>query len=73
MGTAMADEKPPPEFMSALVGALAIKAPVAASTAAGVIVGLALLALGLRYEHRRLMPVVLTSPGTTAITTTTRN
>jgi hypothetical protein len=48
---------------AALVGTLAIKAPVAASAAAGIVVGLALLALGLRYEHRRLMPVVLGSPG----------
>jgi hypothetical protein len=43
---------------AALVGTLAIKAPVAVSTAAGTVVGLALLTLSLRYEHRRLMPVV---------------
>jgi hypothetical protein len=47
---------------AALVGTLAIKAPIAASTAAGVAVGLALLVLSLRYEHSRLTPVVLSSP-----------
>jgi hypothetical protein len=43
---------------AALVGMLAINAPIAASTAAGIAVGLVLLALSLRYEHQRLMPVV---------------
>jgi hypothetical protein len=44
---------------AALVGTLAIKAPVPAATVAGIIVGIALLALGLRYEHRRVTPTVL--------------
>jgi hypothetical protein len=43
----------------ALVGRLAIQAPIAAATAAGVVVGLALLVLSLSYERRRLIPVVL--------------
>jgi hypothetical protein len=46
---------------AALVGVLAIKAPIAASTVAGIIVGLALLALSLLYQHRRVTPVVLSS------------
>jgi hypothetical protein len=47
---------------AALVGSLAIKAPIAAATMAGVLVGLALLALSLAYQHRRVTPVVLSSP-----------
>ena len=43
----------------ALVGRLAIQAPIAAATAVGVVVGLALLVLSLGYEKRRLIPVVL--------------
>jgi hypothetical protein len=46
---------------AALVGTLAIKAPVAAATAAGVVIGLVILVLSLRYEHSRVTPVVLTS------------
>ena len=52
-----------------LVGVLAVKAPVLASTAVGTVAGLVLLALGLRYEQRRLSPVVLDSPGATAVST----
>jgi hypothetical protein len=48
---------------AALVGTLGVKAPIAVATVAGVIVGLALLALSLRYEHRRLTPAVLSLPG----------
>jgi len=48
----------------ALAGTLAVKAPVAIATAAGVVVGLVLLALALRYEHRRLTPQVLSSHAT---------
>ena len=47
----------------ALVGTLAVKAPVGIATVIGVAAGLALLALALRYEHRRLTPQVLFSPG----------
>jgi hypothetical protein len=47
----------------ALVGTLAVKASVPASTAVGIVAGLVLLVLGLRYEQRRLSPVVLGSPG----------
>jgi heme A synthase len=69
----VADEKPPPELMSAPVmasmvilvnavlggaivtlgGTLAARAPLPLATALGTIAGLALLALGLRHEHRR--------------------
>jgi hypothetical protein len=45
----------------ALVGALGVKAPVAIATVVGVVAGLVLLALALRYEHRRLTPQVLIS------------
>jgi hypothetical protein len=48
---------------AALVGRLAVQAPIAAATVAGVIVGLVLLGLSLRYEQRRLIPVVLGSRG----------
>jgi hypothetical protein len=44
-----------------LLCALGFKVPVAAATGIGVVVGLALLAASLRYEHRRLTPVVLSS------------
>jgi hypothetical protein len=47
----------------ALVGTLAVKAPVAISTVVGVVAGLAIMALALRYEHRRLTPQVLISHG----------
>jgi hypothetical protein len=40
---------------------LAFKAPLPAAAGIGVAAGLVLLALGLRYEHRRLTPVVLSS------------
>ena len=43
----------------ALAGTLAARAPVPLATALGIIAGLALLALGLRYEHRRLTPFVI--------------
>jgi hypothetical protein len=33
------------------------------ATVIGVVAGLIVLALSLRYEHRRLTPVVLSSPG----------
>jgi len=46
---------------AALVGTLAIKAPIAAATGVGVAIGLALLGLCLLYEHRRLTPAVLSS------------
>jgi hypothetical protein len=46
---------------AALVGVLAIHASIAASTVAGIIVGLALLALSLLYQHRRVTPVVLST------------
>jgi hypothetical protein len=46
----------------ALVCALAIKAASPVPVVVGIVAGLALLVLGLRYEHRRLTPVVLSSP-----------
>jgi hypothetical protein len=48
----------------ALVFALAIKTGLVVATVLGVIGGIALLVLSLRYEHRRLTPVVLSSPAT---------
>jgi hypothetical protein len=45
----------------ALLCDLAFKAPLPAAAAIGVVGGLALLVLSLRYEHRRLTPVVLSS------------
>jgi hypothetical protein len=42
-----------------LAGTLAASAPLPLATALGIIAGRALLALGLRYEHRRLTPVVI--------------
>jgi hypothetical protein len=47
----------------ALVGTLALRAPVAISTVVGIVAGLALLGLALRYEHQRLTPQVLISHG----------
>jgi hypothetical protein len=46
----------------ALVFALAIKTGLVIATVLGVIGGMVLLVLSLRYEHRRLTPVVLSSP-----------
>jgi hypothetical protein len=46
----------------ALVFALAIKTGLVIATVLGVIGGMMLLVLSLRYEHRRLTPVVLSSP-----------
>jgi len=45
-----------------LVFALAVKAPVPVPVILGVFAGLVLLALALYYQHRRLTPVVLSSP-----------
>jgi hypothetical protein len=45
----------------ALLCDLAFKAPLPAAAGIGVVAGLALLALSLRYEHRRLTPVVLSN------------
>jgi hypothetical protein len=47
---------------------LAFKAPLPAAVGVGVAAGLALLTLSLRYEHRRLTPVVLSSYVATATT-----
>ena len=52
----------------ALLCDLAFKAPLPAAVGVGVAAGLALLALSLRYEHRRLTPVVLSSYVPTATT-----
>ena len=52
----------------ALVCDLAFKVPLRAAAGTGVAAGLALLALSLRYEHRRLTPVVLSSYVATAMT-----
>jgi hypothetical protein len=46
----------------ALVVGLAAKAAAPLPAVAGVVVGLVLLVLGLRYEQRRLTPVVLSTP-----------
>jgi hypothetical protein len=46
----------------ALFFALAVKTGLLIATLIGVIAGIAILALCLRYEHRRLTPVVLSSP-----------
>jgi hypothetical protein len=51
----------------ALLCDLAFKAPLPAATGIGVTAGLALLVLSLRYEHRRLTPVVLSSYVATAM------
>jgi hypothetical protein len=45
----------------ALLCDLAVKVPLPGAAGIGVAAGLALLAAGLRYEHRRLTPVVLSS------------
>jgi hypothetical protein len=45
----------------ALVCALVLRAASPAPVVAGILSGLILLATGLRYEHRRLTPVVLSS------------
>ena len=52
----------------ALMCDLAFKAPLPAAAAIGVVAGLALLVLSLRYEHRRLTPVVLSSYVAVAMT-----
>jgi hypothetical protein len=52
----------------ALLCDLAFKAPLPATAGIGVAAGPALLALSLRYEHRRLTPVVLSSYAATAMT-----
>jgi hypothetical protein len=52
----------------ALVLTLGIKMPGAAATGTGIAAGLILLALALRYEHRRLTPQVLTSHAPAAAT-----
>lgn len=52
----------------ALLFDLAFKVPLPAAAGVGVAAGLILLALSLRYEHRRLTPVVLTSYAATAVT-----
>jgi hypothetical protein len=43
----------------ALVGDLAIKAPLPVATSVGLAAGIVILLLSLLYEHRRLTPVVL--------------
>jgi hypothetical protein len=43
--------------------ALAVRTGLLVATVIGVVAGLIVLALSLRYEHRRLTPVVLSSPG----------
>jgi hypothetical protein len=50
----------------ALVVDMAIKAPVPAATGSGVAAGIVILLLSLFYEHRRLTPVVLSSPAASA-------
>ncbi len=45
----------------ALLCDLAVKAPLPAAAGIGVAAGLVMLTLSLRYEHRRLTPVVLSS------------
>jgi hypothetical protein len=50
---------------AALVIALAAKAASPIPAVTGIAVGLVLLILGLYYEHRRLTPVVLSSPAVT--------
>jgi len=52
----------------ALLCDLALKAPLPAAAGIGVVAGLAMLMLSLRYEHRRLTPVVLSSYVATAAT-----
>jgi hypothetical protein len=50
----------------ALVCDMAIKAPLPLATGAGVAAGIIILVVSLRYEHRRLTPVVLSSPAASA-------
>jgi hypothetical protein len=50
----------------ALVADMAVKAPLAAATGIGVAAGIVILVLSLLYEHRRLTPVVLSSPASAA-------
>ena len=52
----------------ALLCDLAFKAPLPAAAGIGVVAGLAMLVFSLRYEHRRLTPVVLSSYVTPAAT-----
>ena len=52
----------------ALLCDLALKAPLPAAAGIGVVAGLAMLMLSLRYEHLRLTPVVLSSYVATAAT-----
>jgi hypothetical protein len=52
----------------ALLCDLAFKVPLPGAAGIGVAAGLVMLALSLRYEHRRLTPVVLTSYVATAMT-----
>jgi hypothetical protein len=52
----------------ALLCDLAFKAPLPAAVGIGVAAGIVLLAFSLRYEHRRLTPVVLSSYVATAMT-----
>jgi hypothetical protein len=51
----------------ALLCDLAFKVPLPAAAGIGVAAGLVMLALSLRYEHRRLTPVVLSSPTATTM------
>jgi hypothetical protein len=50
----------------ALVADMAVKAPLPTSTGIGIGVGILILILNLYYEHRRLTPVVLSSPAASA-------
>jgi hypothetical protein len=52
----------------ALLCDLALKAPLPAAASIGAAGGLALLALGLRYQDRRLTPAVLSSHAASAVT-----
>jgi hypothetical protein len=49
-----------------LVADMAIKAPLPAATGVGVAAGIVILILSLLYEHRRLTPIVLSSPAAAA-------
>jgi hypothetical protein len=51
----------------ALVCALALRAPTPTPVLAGIVAGFIMLGTGLHYEHRRLTPVVLSSPPETRI------
>jgi hypothetical protein len=52
----------------ALLCDLAFKVPLPGAAGIGVAAGLVLLVLSLRYEHRRLTPVVLSSPAAISMT-----